>query len=697
MEVLSRSAADGVQEQSEGADGQQSQRITASAQPPMVQCLSKLLAQPAPRPRSPFFSLSQQRQRPYLSSLVHTPGVESPQDYEKLFTLESHHYKKEQTSSLEASLPKVKPESNDFAANKPHNAHEERGLAEIEQLLKQKIFTRDESSRLVELLRSRTTDLSYVDDRAPKVAEAAIEAPPQKDVISLRKQNNTSQPDQMMKNGHDTLLTTGNTEVGSSPVDIAKAYMQALAATSGIKSQSARSKSEKNRSNDVDYASELSFSPAIKAPTRWPGAVLKGDLGCCTPQTQRSSAVLQIFSQSPYSHTLVSRYTSKSQVGDRNPNAVLAELKQFYTPLFGANTTMKRKSSILDDDLKSIGISRLVRQKNVASTVADPPDVQNSLPYLSESSEILEGCESICQRNAEHVLITGDIMMRQPSGRDENKPAFFAGSSTVHPRSSEIARKILDDISRTVPSPKEKALELTTAITRIKIPSISTNLVMDSKQNPPIVSAAANQFADCLIKKVDRAQETVHTNKLPACPCLGLSSIKDLASSYPQGAAAAVHLTAKNCPSFSDHDSILKSLTDGIPSKEAKLSGESSKPIDDGKLKISDNGSGFTFPVPVDTVAFSEPPPTPTLFPLAAENKNFLGTEGIPAFTFGTSGAGSGLVFSFAGSSANADFIGTSASKFHFGSDKKRLSFTAFGKNTVCCSQVEGRDSLVLV
>lgn len=87
--------------------------------------------------------------------------------------------------------------------------------------------------------------------------------------------------------------------------------MQALAATSGIKSQSARSKSEKNRSNDVDYASELSFSPAIKAPTRWPGAVLKGDLGCCTPQTQRSSAMLQIFSQSPYSHTLVSRYTSK--------------------------------------------------------------------------------------------------------------------------------------------------------------------------------------------------------------------------------------------------------------------------------------------------------------------------------------------------------------------------------------------------
>ena len=87
--------------------------------------------------------------------------------------------------------------------------------------------------------------------------------------------------------------------------------MQALASTSGIKNRSGRSKTEKSRCNEGDYASELSFSLAIKAPTRWPGAVLQGDLGCCTPQTQRSSAVLQNFSQSPYSHTLVSRYTSE--------------------------------------------------------------------------------------------------------------------------------------------------------------------------------------------------------------------------------------------------------------------------------------------------------------------------------------------------------------------------------------------------
>ena len=49
---------------------------------------------------------------------------------------------KEQTSSLGGSLPKVKPKSNDFAANKLCNPHEERGLAEIEQLVKQKTFTR---------------------------------------------------------------------------------------------------------------------------------------------------------------------------------------------------------------------------------------------------------------------------------------------------------------------------------------------------------------------------------------------------------------------------------------------------------------------------------------------------------------------------------------------------------------------------
>lgn len=40
-------------------------------------------------------------------------------------------------------------------------------------------------------------------------------------------------------------------------------------------------------------------------------------------------------------HTSLSCLTCyQSQVGDRNPNAVLAELKQFYTPLFGANTVL---------------------------------------------------------------------------------------------------------------------------------------------------------------------------------------------------------------------------------------------------------------------------------------------------------------------------------------------------------------------
>ncbi|KAJ0987883.1 hypothetical protein J5N97_006239 [Dioscorea zingiberensis] len=341
--------------------------------------------------------------------------------------------------------------------------------------------------------------------------------------------------------------------------------------------------------------------------------------------------------------------------------------------------TMKRKSSVLDDDLKSVGTTpRLVRQKNIASSTlyrAGLSDVQKSLPYFSENFEILEGNASIFQRNIEHSSpkgSNGNLMMSQPSDRDENRPAFISGSSTVHPQSSEIARKILDHINRTVHSPKEKALELKTAITRTVVHSDSTTLILDSKENPPVVNSTDNQFADCLIGRATSAQESVDTLEVPERQSSRQSVGKDLLSSYSQGTPFAVR-SAEPWPHFSAHESVLKSITDSILSEEPKLSDESSKPSDDGTLTIFDNVSGFTFPITVDSVASSEPPPTPTLFSFVATGmKNNMATEGIPSFTFGSKGAGT--VFSFAAISSNAN-IDTTSPKFHFGSNNKCLSF----------------------
>ncbi|KAJ0976792.1 hypothetical protein J5N97_012266 [Dioscorea zingiberensis] len=58
----------------------------------------------------------------------------------------------------------------------------------------------------------------------------------------------------------------------------------------------------------------------------------------------------------------------------------------------------------------------------------------------------------------------GNLMMSQPSDRNENKPAFI---------------------------------------------SVSTTLISDSKENRPIVNSTDNQFADCLIGRDAIAQESV--------------------------------------------------------------------------------------------------------------------------------------------------------------------------------------------
>ncbi|KAJ0987882.1 hypothetical protein J5N97_006238 [Dioscorea zingiberensis] len=316
----SRSAADRKQEQSEGASRmpffQQRQRTTASGRPPRDGSLFKF-AQPASQALSPLFSPSEHHHHHDPSSQIHPPGSEPPRDYIKLSTHESHYHlqEKEQLAFPETSLPQINPK-REFMGNKQGNAYEGRGLVEIEQLLKQKMFTRDETNCLIELLRSRTIDLPYVDGHASKIEAEAVEARSQRDAITLKPENNAFQPDQVTRNVYDTPQSTDNRAVGSSPVDIAKAYMQALASTSGTENQSGKPRTEKIRCNDDE--SRLPFSTAINTPTKSQGAVVQGALGYCTLKLKGQCCVAKLCPESICSFTClkiyfqVSRWTPKS-------------------------------------------------------------------------------------------------------------------------------------------------------------------------------------------------------------------------------------------------------------------------------------------------------------------------------------------------------------------------------------------------
>ncbi|XP_008792016.2 uncharacterized protein LOC103708737 isoform X2 [Phoenix dactylifera] len=61
-------------------------------------------------------------------------------------------------ASVESEYPFPGPEAGKVLENRVPNARDLNGLAEIEQRLKQKMFSRDETNRLIELLKSRTTE-----------------------------------------------------------------------------------------------------------------------------------------------------------------------------------------------------------------------------------------------------------------------------------------------------------------------------------------------------------------------------------------------------------------------------------------------------------------------------------------------------------------------------------------------------------
>ncbi|KAI4376673.1 hypothetical protein MLD38_014410 [Melastoma candidum] len=102
----------------------------------------------------------------------------------------------------------------------------------------------------------------------------------------------------------------------------------------------------------------------------------------------------------------------------------------------------------------------------------------------------------------------------------------------------------------------------------------------------------------------------------------------------------------------------------------------------------SDNGTGFTFPVPAYQAAFPEPPTRSII--LASSSDSLPPPLGVvsptPSYAFGTKRTSTPLVFSFPSTSSSSMNVSSSDLNFTFGSpSKKRISFSSSRKNLVCC------------
>ncbi|KAF8658958.1 hypothetical protein HU200_058796 [Digitaria exilis] len=303
------------------------------------------------------------------------------------------------------------------------------GLADIVNIIKQRHFTRqtivdasvlfyvyrDETEHLIEIIRSRTPDLSVEDQRAPgstvKGFETTLFSTPAR-LIDPQSSWST-----------DTLPSSNVHGVGSSPIEIAKAFMEAQTSASVHESQKRKFRA---LSHGVEVENSTPKIPKVATDSSlcWPGSVVRGYSNYLTPQSNKGRTRLQPLSRTPYSGSVFPRSVKNSGHGNTYNNS--SGHSQLSTPFSVGNKT------ILEDKLAS------------ASGMVQPSSSsRGKVDVFGRASAV-------------------DDMSRGPS-------------VSVHPKSSETAFKILQHLERTIPSPTLKPLELRKTLAKRNISSVATS------------------------------------------------------------------------------------------------------------------------------------------------------------------------------------------------------------------------------
>jgi hypothetical protein len=316
-----------------------------------------------------------------------------------------------------------------------------------------------------------------------------------------------------------------------------------------------------------------------------------------------------------------------------------------------------KTSDAQDSDYGSVGPMRRIRHKPLAkSSSRGSAYFRSSLgsPSQLENSNVSEGFLPAVKKN----MVLGGTSGTSNSKSLNSKPqSSEVGVPMVHPHTNQMARKILEHLDRSQPSPKDKSAELERAATWKKPESSDANNVMSNEHN-----SLPNSYRNR--DQIERKNYALR--------------IEERRSSRfkvgPQESTSEASTDALN------KGSLASSVTKPVLPSISISKPESRWPF------TSDASSGFSFPVSSSGVE----PPTPTIVPSFSAGgvpQQQQPKEGpaAPSYNFGSKRSTPALVFSFPSSSSaniHEDALGI---KYSFGSDENsRLSFSSFEKDAVC-------------
>lgn len=329
------------------------------------------------------------------------------------------------------------------------------GVAELEAMLKQKTFTRSEIDHLTTLLLSRTVDNSVGAERVGSESKTS-------DLQAFDGRRESLSICPVQENGIDRAVTGAistpairskvHEEDVASPAELAKAYMggrSAKVSPTGLGLQSQRPREEPPSLYKPPFNLKSPATSLLQKPMNDIGT---SENGFVTPRFRGRSAIYSM-ARTPYSRMhptdALKASETASDTHGRSPLSII-ENKQFNE---SQKQALKRRSSVLENDIGSVGPIRRIRQKPnllhpktlTLPASGGPRAAHGSGPLL----DVTELPPSSNWSSHSHSI--------SKSMADNNKPSTSSGY--VPSQSIETAQKIFQQLDKFSPKGKSSGLK----------------------------------------------------------------------------------------------------------------------------------------------------------------------------------------------------------------------------------------------
>ncbi|KAK4836028.1 hypothetical protein QYF36_017588 [Acer negundo] len=331
----------------------------------------------------------------------------------------------------------------------PYNTSD-RGLTELEQILKQKTFTRSEIDRLTALLHSKTDDIPVGSE------QKRLEVIPSKSLVSHdRMEASLSTPIKENGSGNQLIsMPVALDEDVASPAELAKSYMGSRPSKVSPSTLGLRSQAFKEESTLMSNRPFFASSPSMSLVPRSSGHVGVSENGFVTPRSRGRSAIYNM-ARTPYSR-LPSTTTLKGAGSSFDSFAGPSSSQSTLEKNGSKQGTLKRRSSVLDSDIGSVGPIRRIRQKpNLLTSKSSSLVASGS--RLSMRGTVASDAVQQPSSSMQKPLLLGEAKSFTKVLTENKDSSIPITSFTPVPsKSSEMASKILHQLDMLV-SPRDKS------------------------------------------------------------------------------------------------------------------------------------------------------------------------------------------------------------------------------------------------